>query len=71
MAIPRAVNDVVMPGGINGYQLVEKARQLRATIKVLLATGYASQENTTEEVVLYKPYSQSILALRIRRVLDL
>lgn len=64
-------SDVVMPGGIDGYQLVEKARQLRPTIKVLLATGYASQENTTEEVVLYKPYSQSILAQRIRRVLDL
>jgi PAS domain S-box-containing protein len=71
-------SDVVMPGGIDGYQLVEKARQLRPSIKVLLATGYASQEqakqNTAEEVadvILYKPYSQSILAQRIRRVLDL
>ena len=71
-------SDVVMPGGIDGYQLVEKARQLRPSIKVLLATGYASREQAKEnmveevtDIILYKPYSQSILAQRIRRVLDL
>ena len=71
-------SDVVMPGGIDGYQLADKARQLRPTIRVLLATGYASQENTKHsgddevaDVILYKPYSQSILAQRVRRVLDL
>jgi len=71
-------SDVVMPGGIDGYQLVEKARLLRPSIKVLLATGYASQEQAKQnmadevaDVILYKPYSQSILAQRIRRVLDI
>lgn len=70
--------DIVMPGGINGYQLIEKARQIRPSIKVLLATGYASQESAkqsstavVQDVILYKPYSHSILAQRIRRVLDL
>jgi signal transduction histidine kinase len=33
--------DVVMPGGINGWELVDLARQLRPGLPVLLTSGYA------------------------------
>jgi len=69
-------SDVVMPGGIDGYELAVIAKQMYPSIKVLLATGYASQANAGSsgaadaEAILYKPYSQSILAQRVRRVLE-
>lgn len=69
-------SDVVMPGGMDGYQLAEMAKQMKPELSVLMATGYASQNNSINneskvaDVILYKPYSRSILAQRVRRVLD-
>jgi CheY-like chemotaxis protein len=36
------VTDVGMPGGMNGWQLAEAARQQRPGLKVLFITGYAA-----------------------------
>ncbi len=33
--------DIVMPGGITGFDLVDRVRELRPHIKVLLTSGYA------------------------------
>jgi len=69
-------SDVVMPGGMSGYELAAEASANQPGLKVLLTSGY------TEKVVadagqakyannlLNKPYSQIELAKRIRGVLD-
>jgi CheY-like chemotaxis protein len=67
--------DVVMPGGINGLVLAERARALRFRLRVLLASGYSEDllaggaPNGGIEVVS-KPYRQADLASRVRAVLD-
>ena len=71
-------SDVVMPGGINGYELVEQATAEFPKLKVLLTSGYTgkvagnSQAGKTDLNVslLNKPYSQSDLAIRVRAILD-
>lgn len=54
-------SDVVMPRGINGVELAEKARELRPNIKVLLASGYPFEKLDThgaidESSFISKPY---------------
>ena len=69
-------SDVIMPGGMTGYELAAQARKRAPGIKVLLTSGYdaelAAQQNTTgsELQVLRKPYAQADLARALREVLD-
>lgn len=69
-------SDVVMPGGMDGFELAKQAKILRPGIRVLMATGYTSRKNRVADSdekmdeILYKPYTRSILAQRLRRVLD-
>lgn len=60
-------SDVVMPKGINGVELAEKARELRPDIKVLLASGYPFEKIDThgtieESSFISKPYRTAQLA---------
>ena len=51
--------DVIMLG-MNGYQLAEKARQLRPDLKILLTSGFtgnATPKNDVEDQLLNKPYN--------------
>ncbi|MBN4054800.1 response regulator, partial [Nitrospira defluvii] len=70
-------SDVVMPDGINGYELAQQAIRLRPTIKVLLTSGFspktAERNGSTRftENLLSKPYRKAELAQRVRLVLDL
>ncbi len=68
--------DVVMPGGINGWDLAERARQLRPGLRVLLTSGYAL-ETLAERgrlpdgaLILNKPYRKAELAKRLREALE-
>ena len=64
--------DVLMPGGMNGVQLAERARERRPGLPVLLATGYMDELPGHDELhhdVLAKPYRQAELAERVRAVL--
>jgi CheY-like chemotaxis protein len=66
--------DVVMPGGMNGYQLAAIARQLRPGIAVLFTTGYARAPNPgsvdgESPHLLSKPYHRRQLAESIRAAL--
>ena len=68
--------DVVMPGGMTGYDLARAARTLRPGLKVLLTSGFP--KTTTEDErrpgefrhLLSKPYRRGELAAKIRAVLD-
>jgi CheY-like chemotaxis protein len=66
--------DIVMPGGINGWELADLARQLRPGLPVLLTSGYALETLAKHgrlragAVVLTKPYRKADLARRLREV---
>jgi CheY-like chemotaxis protein len=68
--------DVVMPGGIDGLELVRAARLHRPGLKVLYTTGFtqAATRNggtfTGEDSLISKPYRKADLALKVREVLD-
>jgi len=69
-------SDVLMPGGMNGYELAEAAVELRPDLKMLLTSGYTGNIVTHNHQynlnmnMLKKPYTLSNLALRIRTLLD-
>jgi nitrogen-specific signal transduction histidine kinase len=69
-------SDIVMPGGMNGLELLEKARTLRPDLKVLLTSGYALETLGARGRLppgtsfLNKPYRKGDLGRRLREVLD-
>jgi CheY-like chemotaxis protein len=70
------ITDVGLPGGMNGRQLADAARELRPGLKVLFITGYA--ENAVignghldpGMEVMTKPFSTTALGNRIRDLID-
>ncbi|WP_299732624.1 PAS domain S-box protein [uncultured Tateyamaria sp.] len=68
-------SDLVMPGGLNGYDLAAKIAAEFPKLKVLLTSGYASDVVTgsmahdTPFDILHKPYRQSELATRLQALL--
>ncbi|MET4807123.1 response regulator [Limibacillus sp. MBR-115] len=68
--------DVIMPGGLTGFDLANEASRLQPDIKIILVTGFAeaafrdqiSLENSVQ--LLTKPYRKQELALRVRQILD-
>ncbi|MBV9395273.1 MAG: PAS domain-containing protein [Methylobacteriaceae bacterium] len=66
------ITDVGLPGGINGRQVADGAREVRPDLKVLFITGYAENAvvgNGHLEPgmqVLAKPFPMEALATRIR-----
>jgi len=63
--------DVVMPGGMDGFQLGKLARERRANLPVLYATGYAASFSASEQHadVLAKPYREGDLLAKLRTLL--
>ena len=70
------LSDVLMPGGINGYELAESAMESYPDLKILLASGYTSKSEIHKSQarfsanMLTKPYNLSALAKRVRQLLD-
>jgi signal transduction histidine kinase len=64
------VSDIVMSGGVNGFELAEQARALRPGLPVLLMSGYpAGSVETCNFPILHKPYRREQLAKHIRAAL--
>ncbi len=68
--------DLVMPGGVSGYELAKRARAMLPMLKVLLTSGYAEELTHTDQLVaenlklLRKPYRQVELAAAIESALN-
>lgn len=69
------LSDVIMPGGISGYELADQVSNNYPQIKILFASGYtakvlASNSQCFSNNLLSKPYTLSELAHRVKKVLD-
>ncbi|WP_332677575.1 response regulator [Brevundimonas sp.] len=65
-------SDVIMPGGMNGIELAQKAQERRPDLKVLLTSGYLGETGNQMEhdfPLIDKPYQCAELATRLRAVL--
>ncbi|HET8997691.1 MAG TPA: ATP-binding protein [Acetobacteraceae bacterium] len=68
--------DVGLPGGLNGRQLADAARQTRPGLKVLFTTGYARNAIVHHGrldpgvQLISKPFSDTDLAHKVRQMLD-
>jgi CheY-like chemotaxis protein len=63
--------DIVMPGGMNGFELGRLARERRPQLPVLYATGYSASYAAPEKGadMLAKPYRETDLLLKLRGLL--
>jgi CheY-like chemotaxis protein len=69
-------SDVVMPGGVSGFDVAQWVRENMPQVSVLLTSGFAedvarSGETPAPELeILRKPYSSADLARALRKALD-
>ncbi|WP_321472567.1 PAS domain S-box protein [uncultured Paludibaculum sp.] len=69
-------SDVVMPGGISGWELAERAQDIKPSLRVLLTSGYPLETMNTRVplsgrwAILNKPYRKSDLGRRLNQILE-
>ncbi len=65
-------SDIVMPGNMDGYELVGWVQEKRPELKLLLTTGADSRSGMRDESipVLRKPYTEKMLQDTIRSLFD-
>jgi signal transduction histidine kinase len=65
------ISDIVMSGGIDGFELARRARSLHPSLAILLMSGYAagSTAEAREFPIVHKPYRREELARQIRAAL--
>lgn len=69
------LSDIVMAGGMSGYDLARWAKDNAPHIKVILTTGYAAEEASNDPAelidapILRKPYPRADLAKALRNAL--
>ena len=74
--IDLVISDIGLPGGMNGRQMIDAARQARPDLKVLFITGYA--ENAVigngilgpREHILTKPFTLADLGDKVRAIIE-
>jgi PAS domain S-box-containing protein len=69
--------DVIMPGGMNGRQLVDEVRKTKPSIKVLYTSGYTAEalasrdgEDVSADLLLTKPYKKQELIAKVKAALE-
>lgn len=66
--------DVIMPGGMNGLELIDKARKLHPDLPVLVTTGYMDdlpeRGRSTDLKILAKPYRHETLLEQVQAALN-
>ena len=68
--------DLVMPGGMSGYELCERVRATRPSVRILMTSGYTEdfvRHETSDNGntrILRKPYRTADLAKAVRQALD-
>jgi PAS domain S-box-containing protein len=76
MHVDLLFTDIVMPGGVNGWELAGLARKSRPDLRVLLTSGYALETLAANghlqdgSAILSKPYRKAELARRLREALS-
>jgi PAS domain S-box-containing protein len=72
-AIDLLFTDIVMPGGMNGFELGRLARERRPQLPVLYATGYSASYAAPEKGadMLAKPYREADLRSKLRGLLPM
>ena len=68
-------SDIVMPGGMTGYDVAEWVRANKPDLKMLLTSGYSdipltASDAVRETKVLGKPYTREQLACALREAFD-
>jgi len=68
-------SDIVMPGGMSGYDVAERVRAMEPDMKVLLTSGYSDVPLAVSKAVrsikvLEKPYTRERLACALREALN-
>jgi len=70
------LTDLVMPGGVDGHELMRKLRKERPDLKIIFVSGYSAEfaglalEMREGENFVQKPYSPDRLLKAIRKCLD-
>ena len=70
------ITDVGLPGGMNGRQVADAARETRPDLKVLFVTGYAENavlgngQLAKGMQVIAKPFAMDVLATKIREMIE-
>jgi PAS domain S-box-containing protein len=70
------ITDIGLPGGMNGKQMADKAREQRPDLKILFITGYAENAAILNGdlgpgmQVVSKPFAMDKLAARIKTIID-
>jgi YesN/AraC family two-component response regulator len=70
------VTDIVMPGGMNGVELVQRARALRPDLKIVYSSGFPAEAlaeksmPVVEGPLLRKPYQRAEFGAIIHRVME-
>ncbi len=68
--------DVIMPGGMDGFELAKRARERLPGLRVLMTSGFsgriqeAASNVKLKTLMLNKPYDKLTLAQRVRKALD-
>ncbi len=72
-AMDLVFSDVVLPSGMNGFELAQELHRRYPHIKILLTSGFLrkiSNKDGTGFTVLRKPYKMADLAAAVRTALD-